>query len=83
MPHYKLEKGVTMTENARYTGVSKNKDLHDLLRTMEVGESFTIPNSRRGSIESVISITRRKVYPERRFAVRKEDNVTTRIWRVK
>lgn len=85
MPHYNIEKGVELIDSQRSTGRSKNQDLIDLMLTMDLGDSFTIPVSRRPSFDSVASMLRKRQreaqVAERRFATRKEDNVTVRIWR--
>lgn len=83
MPHLHIEKGVELSNHQRHTGISKNQDIIDLLFQMEVDDSFTLPYARRASFESVVSMLKAKGTTQgRRWASRKEDNVTLRVWRI-
>lgn len=80
MPHYNIEQGVERTDAWR-NRASKNQDLFDLLDKLAVDESFTFPASRKASMDSVLA-TLKKRGSRKQFSVRKEDNITRRIWRV-
>lgn len=83
MPHMHIEKGVELPDRQRSTGRSKNQDIIDLLFQMEPMDSFTLPMGRRASVESVQAMLRKQKRTQgRRWSIRKEDNVTLRIWRV-
>lgn len=82
MPHFNVEKGVKLEDHKRSTGVSKNQDIIDALAKLEVGDSFTMPYGRKSSYESVRAMFNKQGrMTDKRFASRKEDNVTLRIWR--
>lgn len=82
MPHMNIEKGVDLKDFPKTVHVSKHQDLIDILARLEVGDSFTVPAKRQTDYETVVAyLKRKKKLVGFKFASRREDNVTLRIWR--
>lgn len=68
MPEYKVDKNIEMPKRVP-------------LESMEVGESFEFPKSKRQSIATMASKLKRETGKE--FTIKQQDEESARIWRLK